>query len=151
MSTLLNARNGCPSYLGLSSVGSSGTFTNIAGLTKIGDFAVSKKTISLDTHATTDGYDQVILGGVTATKAIQFTGIYLSTDTYHSALIPQLLDASQRVGWKITIAGTSSNNIMYGDGFITDYSVSLPYEDKVTFSFTLKPTGKPTGWASSTT
>lgn len=151
MSTLLNARSGYPSYLSLSSVGSTGTFTEISGITRIGAIGRSRKTIPLDLLGTTDGYDQVIAGGQTVTKAISFTGVYLSTVTSHTSMIPDLMDAGQRVGWKIAVAGTSSNNVWYGDGYLEDYEIGELKDDKVTFTFSLKPTGKPIGPASSTT
>lgn len=151
MSTLINGRAGYPSFLSLSSVGSTGTFTEIAGITRIGAIGKSKKTIPLGLLGTTDGYDQVIPGGETVTRSISFTGVYLSTNTYHSSMIPDLMDAGTRVGWKIGVAGTSSNNIWYGDGFFEDYELGELSDDKVTFTFSLKPTGKPLGPLSSTT
>jgi hypothetical protein len=151
MSTLLAGRAGYPSYLSLSSVGSTGTFTEIAGITRIGAIGKERKTIPLDLLGTTDGYDQVIPGGETKTRPITFSAVYLSTNTYHTTLIPDLMDAGQRVGWKVAVAGTSSNNTWYGDGFFEDYELGELSNDKVTFTFSMKPTGKPTGPASSTT
>jgi hypothetical protein len=151
MSSLLAGRTGYPSYLYLSSVGSSGTLTEIAGITKIGGLEKTRKTLPLDLLATTDGYEQVIPGGETKTTPMEMTGVYLSTNTHHTSMLPDLMDASARVGWKIAVAGTSSNSIWYGDAFIESYKLGDLLDEKVTFTFSLKPTGKPTGPASSTT
>lgn len=148
----VNARNGFGSVLALSSVGgSTGTFTNVAALLTIGDISKSRETKDVTPLDSTDGYDQVIPGGFTKTDPIDFTGIYLSTNSQHTGIIPDALDNGTKTGWKVVMAGTSSNNVWYGDCYITRYKVGIPFDDKITFSATMKPTGKPLGPLSSTT
>lgn len=152
MSTFINSRPTYPSALSLSSVGSTGTFTEIAAITSIGGFGISKGTIDVTNHGTTDGYEQVKPMGITRNKELSFTGWYLTTNTYHYSLLPSLMEDGTLTGWKIALAGTSSNNIKYGDGYITSYSIGdLGMDGEITFTFTLKPTGAPSDWASSTT
>lgn len=152
MSTFINSRPTYPSALSLSSVGSTGTFTEIAALTLIGGIGITKGTVDVTNHGTTDGYEQVKPLGVTRTREMSFTGWYLSTNTYHYSLLPALIDAGTMTGWKIALAGTSSNNIKYGDAYITSYTLGdLGIDGEINFTFTMKPTGKPSDWCSSTT
>jgi len=151
MSTLINGRNGYPSILALSTIGSTGTFTDVAGVLTIGAPSRTKGTIDLTNHGTTDGYDQCIPQGITKTGSLTFTCVYLSSNSQHNSLIQEALDNGTRVGWKITMAGTSSNNTYYGDGYFTEWTPSIPFEDKISYSGAIKPTGKPIGPAGSTT
>ena len=152
MSTFIKSRPVYPSALSLSSVGSTGTFTEIAALTNIGGYGITKGTVDVTNHGTTDGYEQVKPEGITRTKELSFTGWYLTTNTHHTTLLSSAMDAGAVVGWKVALAGTSSNNIRYGDGYITSYSLGdLGVAGQVNFTFTLKPTGKPSDWCSSTT
>jgi len=151
MSTLINGRNGYPSIFSFSSNGSSGTFTDMAGILTIVPPPHTKGTIDMSNHGTTDGYDQCIPQGITRTGQISFTAIYLSTNAQHNSLVKEAMDNGTRIGWKITMAGTSSNNTLYGDGFMTEWTPTVPFEDKIIFAGAIKPTGKPVGWASSTT
>lgn len=151
MSSFINARTNYPSIFSLSSVGSSGTFTDMAGVLTIGDIAFSKETIDVTNQGTTDGYQQFIPKGITKVSPIEITAHYLSTASQQTSIIPALMDAGTRIGWKFTMAGTSSNNIWYGDGLITGYSMGGSFDDKIGFKMSIQPNGKPLGPLSSTT
>jgi hypothetical protein len=43
----------------------------------------------------------------------------------------------------INVAGTSSMNQIVAEGYITDYGITTPLDDKVTFEMSFKPIGKP--------
>lgn len=151
MSEFVNARSGTMSILSFSSVGSSGTFTAMAALANIGDVSKSKPALPLDTYGTTDGYKQFIPGAIVTMAPQTFSAYYLSTNTYHASILNELMENGTRVGYKVALAGTSSNNIWYGDCLITDITLRAPYEDKIAFDCTIQPNGKPLGPLSSTT
>lgn len=80
-----------------------------------------------------------------------FEANYLSTDSQQTTLIKEAFENGTKVGWKITIAGTSSKNIWYGDGIVSAYSMGdLTQDGKVSLTFELKTKGKPTGPSDST-
>lgn len=145
MSTLIGARNGFGSIFSYSSVGSSGTFSVIAGITQITMPTFSRGSIDVTNHGTTDYYEQAITGGPIRSGSVGITAVYLTTATAHVTTIPADFNAGTRCGWKIEIAGTSSaNTVWYGDGYITGYNVATPFDGQVPFSMTMKITGKPT-------
>ena len=48
---------------------------------------------------------------------------------------------------QITIAGATSTPLItqiISEGYVTDYGIVTPFDDKVTFEMSFKPTGKPT-------
>lgn len=151
MSTLLGARNGFGSIFSYSSVGSSGTFATIAGVTAITMPTFSVSAVDVTNHGTTDYYEQAITGGPIRSGSVGFSAVYLTTATPHVTTIPTDFSARTRCGWKIELAGASSaNTVWYGDGYITGYNVGLPFDGQVPFSMSIKITGKPTIGTSTT-
>lgn len=151
MSTFVAARNTYGSFFSLSTVGSSGTFTACANVLNINPPTFSRGTVDITNHGTTDYYEQAISGGIIRSGDVSFSAIYLSTNTQQTSLIPEAFHNGTRIGWLISVAGTSSNNVMYGDGYVTSYQpFSVPQEGRAEFAITIKVTGKPT-LASSTT
>jgi hypothetical protein len=153
MSTLIAARDGFGSIFSLSSVGSSGSFVDMAGVLSIDMPGWSRGTVDVTNHGTTDNYEQHIQAGVIKTGSVGITGVLLtSTSTSWNAQFYQgILDAGSRCGWKITVAGTSSMNIWYGDGYLTEFTPTLPFDDKDTYKLSFKVTGKPIGPVTTTT
>ena len=150
--SLTNARAAFPSILSFSSVGSSGTFTDIAGNTQITPHKYSRATMDITDMNSTDYYEDAILVGPVRTSLISAQAHYLSTNTHHTSLLKEAMENGTRIGWKITFAGTSSMHTFYGDGLVTAYEPQdLTEEGKIVFSYSIKPRGKPTGPASSTT
>ena len=150
MSTLVAARVGSFSVFSFSTVGSSGTFTDCANIMSIGMPSYTRGVTSVGNWGTTDYFDQFVQSGLIKAGDVSFTAIHLTTNSQQTSLIPEAMSNGTRIGWKVTVAGTSSNNVYYGDGFVTAYKVSDLSDDKVTFNATITITGKPVN-ASSTT
>jgi hypothetical protein len=153
MSNLFVAKSGYGSILSMSSLGSSGTFSPLAGIT---DMAAPKKTlgvIDITYHGTTDSYDLAIPGGIFKQADLTMTGIMITCSSFFnmdgsSAFglfdLKTWMEAGSRIGWKINVGNTSSQSLCYfGDGFITAFGIDTPFNDVVKFTATISPTGKP--------
>lgn len=112
--------------------------TPIASLTSITGVELSADEIDVTAHDSPDGYREYAQGlrdsGSVAIEG-NFTG-----DTSHEAL-KTLFDSGDTVAMSITFPGTLGNWTF--NGFITGFSTDAPMEDKLTFSATIKVTGKP--------
>ena len=145
MSTLIKGRDAFGSLFALSSAGSTGTYTECAGVISIVHPGFSRNSVDVTNHGTTDKYEQAIAGGPIRSGNVGFSAVYLTTNTQQISLIPELFEAGTVTGFKITVAGTSSENCWYGDGVITAYNPATfsGLEGMVGFSMTMKVTGKP--------
>lgn len=147
-----NARAAFGSLFAMSSVGSSGTFTNCYGVTKIMPPKPTRGTVDITDMNSTDYYQDFCFAGPIKVGTIGYTANYLSTDTWQTADIKTAFENGTKIGWKLTVAGTSSNNIWYGDGYVISYSMGdLTIDGKVEMTFEIANKGKPTGPVSSTT
>jgi hypothetical protein len=167
MSVLLEARNGFGTILSLTSVGSSGTFKPIIGITSMNPPKKSAGVIDITYHNAPGGYDQAISGGIFKQTPIAITGIMITCSSYFSyatassteesitmPMLKAFLEDGTRIGWKIEMGGVSASSstltMFLGDGYVTDFGYDVPFNDKDTFSMTITPTGKPIYGASST-
>ena len=154
MSNLINAKSGYGTILSMTSCGSSGTFSSVAGIT---DLAAPKKTlgtIDITYHGTTDSYDLAIPGGIFKQADLTMTGIMITCSSFFNMdgssafglfAMKTWMEGGNRIGWKIAVAGTSSlGTCYYGDGYVTAFGLDTPLNDVVKFSATISPTGKPT-------
>jgi predicted secreted protein len=147
-----NARAAFPSIIAFSSVGSTGTFVTCAGITKITPPKYTRGFVDVTDMNSTDYYEDSALAGPIRTGTMGYEANYLSTDTQQKTLIREAFENGTRIGWKITLAGTSSGNIWYGDAIVSAYSLGeLTQEGKVSMTFEMKTKGKPTGPVDSTT
>jgi predicted secreted protein len=121
----------------------------VAGLLSITPPKLSKNVIDVTNHGTTDGYSQVIPGTLTRTSPITLTAIYITSSSMMSDTILLAYENRTKGRLQITVAGTSSMNQIISEGFVTDYGITTPFDDKVTFEMTFKPSGSPT-WQSAT-
>lgn len=152
MSSLIAARNGFGSLFSWSSIGSTGAFTALANVLNINPPSFTRGTVDITNHGTTDAYEQAISGGIIRSGEVSFTAVYLSSNAQQTTLIPAAFNAGTRCGWLISVAGTSSNNCLFGDGYITSYQpFSVPQEGRVEFTASIKITGMPTFGGSTTT
>jgi len=148
----LNGRPAYGSIFKFSSVGSTGTFNTIAGITRVTPPKNTRSSLDMTPLYSTDPYeDNVITGPIrTGTMSIEYT--YLSTDTNHTGIIDDCMEAGNTCGWLIQISGTSSNNIWYGNcAVLSNQMQDLNIDGKVTFISELKTKGGITGPVSSTT
>lgn len=157
MSTFIDAHNGYGSLFAFSSIGSSGTFNNIANILSITPPTFSRATVDITNHGTTDYYEQCISGGIIKTGSVGITAVYLTSTSvattvgnYEHTLIPEAFQNGTRIGWKIVVGTASSNNLWYGDAFVTGYSFTVPTEGRIEWKADFKITGKPTGPATTT-
>jgi len=153
MSNLFVAKSGYGSILSMSSAGSSGTFSALAGITQM---AAPKKTlgvIDITYHGTTDSYDMAIPGGIFKQSELTLTGLMITCSSFFnmdgsSAFglydLKTWMENSNRIGWKIVVSNTSSMApCYYGDGYVTAFGWETPLNDVVRFTATITPTGKP--------
>lgn len=148
----LNARSAYGSIFKFSSVGSTGTFTTLAGITQITPAKNTRTSLDITPLYSTDSYeDNVITGPIrTGTMSIRYS--YLSTDSVQTGILDDCMEAGNKCGWLIQIAGTSSNNIWYGDcAVLSNQMQDLTIDGKVEFLAELKTKGGITGPVSSTT
>jgi predicted secreted protein len=145
MSTFIAGRDAFGSMFAWSSVGSTGTFTEMAGVLSIVHPGFSRGTVDVTNHGTTDKYEQHIAGGPIRSGNVGISAVYLTSNSQQTSLIPEIFEAGTRCGFKITVAGTSSENCWYGDGFITAYNPATfsGLEGLVGFSMSMKVSGKP--------
>jgi hypothetical protein len=147
-----NARASFPSFFYLSSVGSTGTFTKCAGVTKIMPPKCTRATVDITDMNSTDYYEDFALAGPIRTGTIGYEANYLSTDTMQTSVIKDAFENGTKIGYKIELGGTSSMHIWYGDGIVASYSLGdLTQEGKVGFTFEMRCKGKPVGPVSTTT
>lgn len=149
MSTLVPARNAFGSIFSICSGKSSvGTFAELASIVSITPPSFSRGSIDVTSYgdvATADGYEQVISGGPIRTGNVGISAIYLTTETAEVTTIPTLFDAGAVNGWKIEIAGTSSNTVWFGNGIIVSYDqMTLPQDGAIGFNMQMKVVGLPT-------
>ena len=145
-----NARAAFPSVIAFSSVGSSGTFVTCLGIQRITPPKYTRGTVDITDMNSTDYYEDSALAGPIRTGVMGFEANFLSTNTQQT-VIKECFESGTKIGWKITLAGATSYNIIYGDGVVTGYSMSdLTQDGKITYNFEIKTKGKPTGPAHST-
>jgi hypothetical protein len=148
-----NVRSAFPSALYWSSVGSStATLTTlVAGLTQIGNVKKTRGTIDVTDMYSTDYHEDGMPIGPVRMAPLSMLGNYLSTSSQLSSLFAEAMETGTLCGWKIVMAGTSSNNIFYGAASVVGFGLTdLTMEGKIGFTLDLKIRGKPFGPVSST-
>jgi predicted secreted protein len=104
----------------------------------------SRGTVDITNHGTTDFWEQCISGGPVRTGSVGISAVFLTTASEQTVAIPADFLAGSRSGFKIEIAGTSSDDLCwYGNGYITSYNVTVPAEGMCGFDMTMKLTGAP--------
>jgi predicted secreted protein len=120
-----------------------GNRVGIAGVINIVPPKFSKNVIDVTNHGTTDGYQQVIPGTLTRSSPITMTAVYITSSSMMPVTICTAFDNRTLGSLVITIAGTSSMNQIVSEGYITDYNITTPFDDKVTFEMSFKSVGQP--------
>jgi predicted secreted protein len=106
----------------------------VGGVLNIVPPKFSKTVIDITNHGTTDRYTQV---------PITLQCIYITTSSMHSDIILNAYEGRTLSSLVITIAGTSSMNQIISEGYVTDYGITTPLDEKVTFEMSFKASGKP--------
>jgi predicted secreted protein len=141
--TSVTARNGFGTEVAFSGT-TAAAMVGVAGLLSITPPKMSKNVIDITNHGTTDGYSQVIPGTLTRTSPITLTAVYITSSSMMSHTIITAYENRTKGRLQITIAGTSSMNQIISEGYVTDYGVTTPFDDKITFEMSFKPSGEPT-------
>lgn len=120
-----------------------GSRVGIAGVLNIVPPKFSKNVIDVTNHGTTDGYQQVLPGTLTRTSPITMTAVYITSSSMMATTLNTAFENRTLSSVVINIAGTSSMNQIVAEGYITDYNITTPFDDKVTFEMSFKPVGEP--------
>jgi predicted secreted protein len=139
----VTARNGFGTEIAFSGT-TAATMVGVAGVLSITPPRLSKNVIDVTNHGTTDGYTQVIPGTLTRTSPITLTAIYITSSSMMSDTIIDAFENRTKSRLQITIAGTSSQNQIISEGYVTDYAILTPFDDKITFEMSFKASGEPT-------
>jgi predicted secreted protein len=114
-------------------------------------------TIDITNHGTTD-YFREFLPGLIDPGSLTFTANYICSTVASSdarnwcqGLITDLQASRTKIPWRFILSGTSTQNMWYGNGYITNYQLITANDQAVQYSVSLKVTGKPTFSADETT
>ncbi len=121
-----------------------GALVGIAGVLNIVPPKFTKTVLDVTNHGTTDGYTQIMPSALVRSSPIQLQCIYISSSSMMSSTILTAYENRTKGRLVITIAGTSSMNQIINEGYVTDYGLTTPLDEKVTFEMTFKAIGKPT-------
>jgi predicted secreted protein len=113
-------------------------------------------TIDITNHGTTD-YFREFLPGMVDPGTVTFTANYITSTVASSDsrewcenLITDIMAARTKIPWRFYLSGTSTQNAWQGSGYITNYQLITPNDQAVSYSVSLKVTGKPTFSADTT-
>ena len=118
--------------------------TAMSGLLNITPPKFTKTVLDVTNHGTTDGYSQSMPSQLVRSSPITLQAVFVTTSSMQTGIILAAYEARALSTLVITIAGTSSMNQIISEGYVTDYGLTIPLDEKVTFEMTFKPTGKPT-------
>ena len=120
-------------------MGKSAATTKIGGLTSIGGVEVSADTVDVTTLDSEGGYREFIMGFKDAGD-VSLEGFLDDADTGQAAAYAALESGETQ---KCEIAFTNGSKWTF-NGIVTGFSTSASLEDAVSFSATVKVSGKPT-------
>ena len=115
--------------------------TAIAELTNIGGPALSADTIEATSHDAADGYRE-FLQGLRDGGEISIEGNFIPGNAGQVALVTDLNDGSLDE-YTITLPVAMATTWVF-DAIVTAFESSSPFDDKASFTATLKVSGKPT-------
>jgi len=119
---------------------------DLAELTSISGPSQSMDTIDVTNHDSDDSFREY-LAGILNGGEISIEGNFLTTDTTGQVAMVTDFQARSKKAWKIKFPAWVSSSHEYpeidGYGYVTALDISFPFEDKVSFSATIKVTGKP--------
>jgi len=113
----------------------------IAELTNIGGPSLSADTIDVSSHDSDDGYREFVQG-LRDGGEISLEGNFIPGNAGQAALVTDLNDGSLDE-YVITIPAAVTTTWTF-DAIITAFECSAPFDDKASFTATMKVSGKPT-------
>ena len=121
--------------------------SDIAELTSISGPSETANTIDVTSHDSDDTYAEFV-AGIRDGGEISFDGNVITTDTNGQIAMHTDFQAGSKKAFIIKLPGWVSSSHEYpqitGYGIVTAFGMNFPFDDKVSFSATIKVTGKPT-------
>jgi len=125
---------------------------DIAELTNISGPSESINTIDVTSHDSDDGYEEFV-AGIKSGGDISIEGNFISTDSTGQIAMHTDFQAGSKKTWIIKHPSWVESSHEYpqvtGSGLVTAFALGTPYNDKISFTATIKVSGKPTLTASS--
>lgn len=115
----------------------------IAELTSISGPSESMDTIDLTSHDSANAFRE-FAAGLHDGGEISIEGSFIKGDTTGQIAMHTDFQAGSEKLWIIKMPGWASAPEFRGQGIVTAYALSYPFDDKISFSATIKVTGKPT-------
>lgn len=141
-----NAVFGYGAKLQMSDMAETATFTAVAEVESLSGPSLSADEIDVTTHDSTDGYREFIQGLKDAGE-LTVEGNFIPTeDTHKESGDPSLLDAYNSgvlTDFKLVFPDTNATEWAFS-AIVSGFEVDIPVDEKMTFSCTLKLSGKPT-------
>jgi predicted secreted protein len=118
-------------------------YTAVAEITELTPPAMSKDSIDVTSHASSDGYREFI-SGMRDAGEVSFKANWLPTNVTHdgtTGLLESFNDDELHL-WRVVAPDTLITIEFYG--FLTAFEPDLPLEEQAQLSGTIKVSGKPT-------
>jgi len=121
----------------------SATWTAVAGISKIGDFAVMRDTIEVTTHDSTNFREYI--GSLADVEEFDITMVFDHEEASHEYFRDQVTNLSNPAGETFrTVLSTTAAETWEFTAIVTKFSLSeRDIEGRVEATVTFKPTGAP--------
>lgn len=116
---------------------------DIAELTSISGPSETMDPIDLTSHDSADAFREFV-AGLHDGGEISIEGNFIKGDSTGQIAMHTDFQATTVKAWIIKMPGWASAPQIAGNGFITAFSWDFPFDGKISFSATIKVTGKPT-------
>ena len=115
----------------------------VVELTSISGPTETMDTIDVTSHDSDDAYREFV-AGIKDGGDISFEGNFIKGDVDGQIAMHTDFQAGTKRAWVIKMPGwVPGSPQIAGNGYVTAFSMSYPYEDKISVSGTIKITGKP--------
>jgi len=116
---------------------------DIAELTNISGPTETMDTIDVTSHDSPDTYREFV-AGLRNGGDISFEGNFIKGNATGQIAMHTDFQAGEKKAWIIKLPGwVAGVPQISGNGFVTAFSMTYPYEDKISLSGTIKVTGMP--------
>jgi len=115
---------------------------DLAELTSISGPSESMDTIDLTSHDSTEAFREFV-AGLHDGGEISFEGNFIKGDSAGQIAMHTDFQAGTKKAWIIKMPGWASAPQIAGNGYVTAFSLDYPFDGKISFSATIKVTGKP--------
>lgn len=117
--------------------------TDVAELTSISGPSQSMDTIDVTSHDSADKFREFV-AGLRDGGDITIEGNFIKGDASGQIAMHTDFQGGTVRAWIIKMPGWAAGKPqMAGNGYLTAFEMSYPFEDKISFSATIKVTGKP--------